>query len=48
MWIRYSMQLSYENRIKIGQIIIGVPLCFGSLVVQKFSATNTPRYQIFT
>jgi hypothetical protein len=41
-------RLVRKNRIEIGQIIIGESLCFGALVVQKSSATNTLRHQIFT
>jgi hypothetical protein len=39
------MQFSCEDRIEIGQILIGESLCFGALVVQKSSATNTPNFQ---
>jgi hypothetical protein len=46
--IIYQCRLVMENRIEIGQIIIGESLCFGALVVQKSSATNTLRHQIFT
>jgi hypothetical protein len=38
------MTFSSENRIEIGQILIGESLCFGALVVQKSSATNTPIF----
>jgi hypothetical protein len=37
------MPFGYDKRKEIAQNIIGESLCFGALVVQKSSASNSPK-----